>query len=139
MLAEKHDIERHLYYSDAIRRLYNLLDDPRLSKWLGQITNQELTSKQMWMKFVNFLDKGHRMLQQRIILGSRQLATSKHGETSKQPKKHPDSSKTNMSQRYGHSYNNSSCPFPLCPPVLSVTPLTAKMNILLPLDLPEPK
>ena len=115
MLAEKHDIEHHLYYSDAIQRLYNLLDDPRLSKWLGQITDQELTPKQTWMKFVNFLDKEQRMLQQKIIiLGSRQLATPKHGETSKQPK-HPDSSKTNRSQRYGHSYNNSSLSIPSVP------------------------
>ncbi|XP_066924259.1 uncharacterized protein [Clytia hemisphaerica] len=40
-LAEQHKIEHNLYFSDGLVRIYNLLDESRLSRWLRAIADED--------------------------------------------------------------------------------------------------
>ena len=52
LLAETHSIEEQLYYGDGIQRIYNLLDDARLSRWLRNI-NEDFHPKETWKNLWN--------------------------------------------------------------------------------------
>ena len=71
-LAETHNIEQNLYYSDGLTRIYNLLDESRLSRWLRSITKVE-DQKEIWQKLVTFLEAEQKLKQQKINI----LETSK--------------------------------------------------------------
>ena len=71
-LAEQHNIEQNLYYSDGLTRIYNLLDESRLSRWLRSITDED-DPKQIWKKLITYLEGEQKLQQQKINI----LETSK--------------------------------------------------------------
>ena len=64
-LAESHNIESQLYYGDGLQRIYGLLDDVRLTRWL-RIVDENWLPKEVWVKFVQFLIDDQRLQHQKI-------------------------------------------------------------------------
>ena len=91
-LAEQHNIEQNLYFSDGLTRIYNLLDEPRLSRWLRTIA-EEGNPKQQWSRLVTYLEDEQKLQQQRINI----LEASK---PSKPPPRNPQ--RKDPRQRSGH-------------------------------------
>ena len=67
-LAEDHDIETKLYCGDGLDRIYTLLGDNRLTKWLFHISKKVLTDKQLWNQLIEFLDKDLKVQQQKVTI-----------------------------------------------------------------------
>ena len=66
-LANQHNIERRLYYSDAIEKIYVLLDDIRLTKWFTSIEGKDMAEPDIWKEFVTFLEKELSILQLKLL------------------------------------------------------------------------
>ena len=49
-LAMKRNIENQLYYSDSIHKIYQLLGENRVTKWLMKICDEDLSYEEQWQK-----------------------------------------------------------------------------------------
>ena len=67
-LAEKHNIKEKLYNGDGLERIYNMLGDSRLIRWLTKSSEEELEGEEQWSKLIEFLEKEARVHQQRSLL-----------------------------------------------------------------------
>ena len=107
-LAETHSIEEYLYYGDGIQRIYSVLGDSRLSRWLSTM-DEGISPKQTWDNLVQFLQKELKLQQQKIvIIGSSTNNPSK-------ATKSPEASRTNKAD---HKRGYNSTPSPSSPVVV---------------------
>ena len=67
-LAEKHNIKEKLYNGDGLERIYSLLGDSRLIRWLTKSSEEELEGEEQWSKLIEFLEKEARVHQQRSLI-----------------------------------------------------------------------
>ena len=67
-LSREHDIEARLYSVDGSERIYNLLGDSRLTRWLSQIIEKKLSDKQLWSGLIVFLESDLKVQQQKLLL-----------------------------------------------------------------------
>ena len=105
MLADEHNLEPNLYYSDGLHRLYGLLDDSRLSRWLRSIANDTMEPKETWKKFINYLETEQQLQQQKVSI----IETSKF---TRNQTKLPDHQKGNKHLKHG--YSNYPSANPIC-------------------------
>ena len=56
-LAVKHNIENQLYYSGSIHKIYQLLGENRVTKWLMKISDEDFSDEEQWQKLIQFLEK----------------------------------------------------------------------------------
>ena len=99
-LEKEHHIENYLYYGGAINKIYNLLGEARLSRWLAQISKDNLTPKVTWSKLCTFLEDELKIQQQKLAV----KAYSQDNESKfKRPGPSQDPPKTSRAQRYGYS------------------------------------
>ena len=72
-LSKRHKIENHLFYGDAFQKIYNMLGESRLNRWLGQQDNLD-QGENLWLALTTFLEKELRVSQQKVLtLGSQNL------------------------------------------------------------------
>ena len=67
-LAVKQNIENQLYYSNSIHKIYQLLGENRVTKWLMKISEGDLSDEEQWQKIIQFLEKELRVQQQRCLI-----------------------------------------------------------------------
>ena len=85
VISKKHQIENYLYYGDGLKRIYEVLGDRLMTKWLGIQCDSKWEGEMLWNKFIDFLEKEMRINQQKALVVS--------PSTSKQTK-HTNQSKT---------------------------------------------
>ena len=91
-LARDHKIEEKLYSGDGLDKVYNLLGDDRLTKWLTSIADREdITDKRVWTNLIAFLESDMKIQHQKILILKKQPET-------KPPDKPPDNQKNNSGQ-----------------------------------------
>ena len=73
-LAVKHNIENQLYYGDRIHKIYQLLGENRVTKWLMKISDEDLSDEEQWQKLMQFLEKELRVQQQRCLIRGHKIA-----------------------------------------------------------------
>ena len=56
-LAKYHDIEGKLYFGDGIDKIYELMGDFRVTKWLTNTCDMNLDGEQLWKELISFLEK----------------------------------------------------------------------------------
>ncbi|XP_066917918.1 uncharacterized protein [Clytia hemisphaerica] len=83
--AETHKIEQFLYYGGGINKIYSLIGDARLSRWLTQISNETLSPKAEWKRLIIFLESEMKIQQQKMLI------KKQTNEPPKQPPKQPRS------------------------------------------------
>jgi len=67
-LASKHRIEKNLFYGDAVKRIYKLMGESRLTRWFEQSCDLDLNEKPLWTRLLMFLEKEVKIQQQRLLL-----------------------------------------------------------------------
>ena len=97
MLAEKHNIEDNLYYGDGLEKIYKILGDGRMTRWLSSTCDEELSRKRTWTELILFLEKEQKLQQQKMMIqgikGDVKMTDSTNSSKSE-----------NRSSRYKHSY-----------------------------------
>ena len=71
-LAKRHDIENELYYSGAINKVYQLMGEGRLNRWLS-IATVEDKGEDQWNEVIQFLEKELKVHQQKVNIFSSSL------------------------------------------------------------------
>ena len=66
-LAKQHSIERNLFYGNAIKDIYALLDDKRQTKWFESIDGRHLDDADIWKEFITFLEKELSIQQMKLL------------------------------------------------------------------------
>ena len=66
-LASEHPIESKLYSGDGLERIYQLLGDNRVTRWLSNLPEDEDDHEQ-WMKLIEFLERDLKVQQQRMLI-----------------------------------------------------------------------
>ena len=67
-LASEHHIESKLYSGDGLGRIYQLLDDNRVTRWLSKLCEETYDDHEQWMKLIEFLEKDLKVQQQRMLI-----------------------------------------------------------------------
>ncbi|MEM7375655.1 MAG: hypothetical protein AAF587_44090, partial [Bacteroidota bacterium] len=82
-LAAQHGIEQRLYYSDAIEKVYALVDDVRLTKWFALLDDKDLDEPSTWKEFTTFLEKELSIQQLKLLhCSSSEPSSSKRSQQS---------------------------------------------------------
>eukprot|EP00794_Sanderia_malayensis_P002416 gene2416-2788_t len=53
---------------DGFHRVYNLLDEGRLTRWLRSTADEDLAQKQSWLNFIKFLEKEQKLQQMKLTI-----------------------------------------------------------------------
>ena len=56
-LAYEHNIQARLYSGDGINRIYQLLGDNRVTRWLSTICDDTYNDQELWSKLTEILEK----------------------------------------------------------------------------------
>ena len=67
-LASEHHIESKLYSGDGLERIYQLLGDNRVTRWLSKLYEETYDDHEQWVKLIEFLEKDLKVQQQRILI-----------------------------------------------------------------------
>ena len=94
-IASEHNIENHLYYGDGLQRIYKVLDEARVTRWLVTICEENLDEEDKWKRLLLFLEKEMKVQQQKALL-----------QGNKVNQKETDDGKFTFKKnsRYNHSY-----------------------------------
>lgn len=65
-LASKHRIEKNLFYGEGLDKIYRLMGETRMTRWLEQSCELEVNEKVFWTRLMNFLEKELKVQQQRL-------------------------------------------------------------------------
>ena len=95
-LAKTHNIEERLYFGDGLTKVYQLIGDKRVTRFLSSIYEDNLNEKQTWQRLLLFLEKETKLVQQKIMIN----------DTAR--KENHDNSKTNKGMRSFYSPTQSS-------------------------------
>ena len=56
-LSHRHYIEPKHYNSDALDKIYKLMGDGRMKKWLSSIYDEDIEREVLWKRSIVFLEK----------------------------------------------------------------------------------
>ena len=65
-LAKQHNIEDNLFYGDTLSKIYQQLGDRRLTRFLSNIADDDLSEKETWENLLHFLEKEEKLHQQKL-------------------------------------------------------------------------
>ena len=69
-LSETHKVENELYYGDGLEKIFKILGDRRLEKWIKENCEKNLSRRESWSSVLKSLEKETTILQQKkIFLG----------------------------------------------------------------------
>jgi len=105
-LARQNNIEANLFYSDGLERVYRLLGDSRVTRWLSTTCDEEMTPKDTWKKLISFLDKEQKLQQQKMMIHQGWKGDSK-ADIHPKADNHP---KDNRNTRYRGSFYTNPIP-----------------------------
>ena len=67
-LAEKHNIKSRLYSGDGLERIYQMMGDSRVTRWLSTICEVEYNDEQTWHHLIEFLVRDLKVQQQKLLI-----------------------------------------------------------------------
>ena len=56
-LSKQHNIQNKLYYGDGLQRIFRLLGDYRVTRWLNEKCEADLEGEELWSALITFLQK----------------------------------------------------------------------------------
>ena len=66
-LAEQHNIKSRLYSGDRLERIYQMMGDSRVTRWLSTICEVEYNDEQTWHHLVEFLERDLKVQKQKLF------------------------------------------------------------------------
>lgn len=67
-LASKHNIEKNLFYGGATERIYKVMGDGLVNKWLDLMCDESPIEKELWNKLITFLERQIKIQQQKMLV-----------------------------------------------------------------------
>ena len=67
-LPEQHTIKSRLYSGDGLERIYQMMGDSRVTRWLSTISEVEYYHEQTWHHLIEFLERGLKIQQQKLLI-----------------------------------------------------------------------
>ena len=67
-LASEHGIESLLYRGNGLERIYQLLGDNRVTRWLFIMCGESQNDETLWIKLIDSLEKDLRAQQQKVLI-----------------------------------------------------------------------
>ena len=71
-LSKRHGTENRLFYGDGLERIYKLMGNGRMTRWLGHACDQE-GGEEQWNQLIIFLEKELKVCQQKVIILSKTM------------------------------------------------------------------
>ena len=88
-LTRQHNIEKRLYYGDGIQRIYKVVGESRITRWISKYCDKDLDEEASWESLQKFLEKELRVEQQRqMMLGKSASQEKNHSKHEKLQKKY---------------------------------------------------
>ena len=67
-LANDHNIQSKLYSGDGLERIYQLLGDSRVTRWLSIVCEEAYTDEELWLQLIEFLEKDLKVQHQKLLI-----------------------------------------------------------------------
>ena len=67
-LAEQHNIKSRLYSGNGLERIYQMMSDSQVTRWLSTICEVEYNDEQTWYHLIEFLERDLKVLQQKLSI-----------------------------------------------------------------------
>ena len=67
-LALTHEIEEKLYHGDGLERVFKVIGDNRMTRWLSTSCEEKMDEKKTWESVIKFLEKELEIQQQKFII-----------------------------------------------------------------------
>ena len=106
ILSKHHNIEGKLYHGNGIERIYRLLGDGRVTRWLTLSCEEELEGEQLWKRLISYLEKDMKIQQQRSLIQKIEDPKTKSSKDHKSDRKQ-HAHVTNQRSKVSDSYNNA--------------------------------
>ena len=103
-LPEQHSIKSSLYSGDGLERIYQMMGDSRVTRWLSTICDVEYYHEQTWHHQIEYLERGWKIQQQRLLI---QIKSENKGQKEVYEEKRPVGRYS--SQFTGNSNMKSKC------------------------------
>ena len=107
-LSKRHKIENHLFYGDAFQKIYNMLGESRLNRWLGQQDNLD-QGENLWLALTTFLEKELRVCQQKVLIFQKKDKFEGGERETREKKDNNNKKKDYLSHFSGGSSNSDTC------------------------------
>ena len=53
---------------DGLEKIYQLLGDSRMARWLAIVCEEAYDDKELWLKLIQFLEKELKVQQQKVLI-----------------------------------------------------------------------
>ena len=117
-LSKRHNIENNLYYGDGLEKIYRLMGDGRINRWLGQKDDRK-EGEDLWLQLINFLEKELKVHQQKALIFPSNVRESNLKDKEKD-KKNKTRDHTYHQQDSSSDSNGKSRPIPVVPTSMSL-------------------
>ena len=78
-LVEQHNIRSRLYSGDGLERIYQMMSDSQVTRWLSTICEVEYNNEQTWYHLIEILERDLKVQQQKLFKASQKTkGISKH-------------------------------------------------------------
>ena len=67
-LANDHNIQSKLYSGDGLERIYQLLGDSQVTRWLSIACEKTYNDEELWLQLIEFLEKDLKVQQQKLLI-----------------------------------------------------------------------
>ena len=98
-LVEEHNIKSRLYSGVGLERIYQMMGDSRVTRWLSTACEVEYNNEQTWHHLIEFLERDLQVQQQDLLIQSR--LGNKRQKQEREEKEHVG--------RYNSSFTGNSC------------------------------
>ena len=83
-LACQHNIQARLYSGDGPDRIYQLLGDDHVERWLSTTCDDTYNVRELWSWLIEFLEKKLRVQQQKLLIQGDEKRSRSHPEEKSQ-------------------------------------------------------
>ena len=77
-LAEQHNIKSSLYSGDGLERVYKMMGDSRVKRWLSTICQVEYNDEQTWNHLIKFLESDLKVQEHKLLIQNKSEDRSKN-------------------------------------------------------------
>ena len=70
-LSEQRNIKSRLYSGDGLERVYQMMHDSRVTRWLSTLCEVEYNDEQFWHHLIEFLERGLKVQQRKLLIQSK--------------------------------------------------------------------
>ena len=113
-ICERHRIKAHLYNGDAINRIYKLIGDKRVTRWLYTKYDKAFDEETTWVKLIEFLEKEVIIQQQKSLVWKKSMEKDQGNRPHNRSHLASDTNENSTQHYYENSSSLSTDDAPTC-------------------------